>query len=195
MVRIPFLFVAGAAPLDFLNTELMLDGSPADLLQSGDDLLSWIAESGLATNAEMRVLRAATTARESWLEASLRLRAALRASFARLADGESLRDADLRAINEVLTATAGNLCVERRDAAASLAFEPRSVTPPFLLARAASEFLSAANLALVRRCEGEGCILFFYDTTKSHTRRWCSMAVCGNRTKVKAHYVRKRREA
>lgn len=193
MVRIPFLFVAGAVPLDFLNTEIMLAGSPADLLRDGDDLLSWLAESGIATNAEMRTLRAASQSkREAWLKASLRLRAALRASFARLADGESLRDADLRPIDDVLAATEGALRLERRETAASVAFEPRAVTPAFLIARASAEFLAAADLSLVRRCEGEGCILFFHDTTKSHTRRWCSMAVCGNRTKVKAHYVRKR---
>jgi predicted RNA-binding Zn ribbon-like protein len=33
-------------------------------------------------------------------------------------------------------------------------------------------------------------VLFFYDTTKNHARRWCSMAFCGNRHKVAAHYRR-----
>lgn len=28
------------------------------------------------------------------------------------------------------------------------------------------------------------CILFFYDTTKNYSRRWCSMSACGNRMKV-----------
>jgi predicted RNA-binding Zn ribbon-like protein len=35
-------------------------------------------------------------------------------------------------------------------------------------------------------------VLFFYDTTKNHARRWCSMAFCGNRHKVAAHYRRLR---
>jgi predicted RNA-binding Zn ribbon-like protein len=33
-------------------------------------------------------------------------------------------------------------------------------------------------------------LLHFYDTTKSGTRRWCSMAVCGNRAKAARHYER-----
>ncbi|NEJ40784.1 CGNR zinc finger domain-containing protein, partial [Rhizobium ruizarguesonis] len=35
------------------------------------------------------------------------------------------------------------------------------------------------------------CTLFFLDTTKSHRRRWCSMALCGNRMKVAAFRSRK----
>ena len=35
--------------------------------------------------------------------------------------------------------------------------------------------------------------LMFYDRSKSHARRWCSMAVCGNRAKATAHRVRDRR--
>jgi len=193
MVRFPFLFIAGAAPLDFLNTEVMLDGQPADLMESGDDLLHWLAESGLATKAEIREMRAGSPSPlASWLKASLQLRAGLRASFARLADGHSLRDADLRPINDVLASTTGTLQLRRSASHPSLQFQPLAITPPLLIARATAEFLATANLTRIRQCKGEGCILFFHDSTKSHTRRWCSMAVCGNRTKVKAHYVRKR---
>jgi predicted RNA-binding Zn ribbon-like protein len=193
MVRFPFLFVAGAAPLDFLNTEVMLDGQPADLVKDGDDLLLWIAESGLATMAEVHHLREArATVQETWLRACIRLRVGLRAMFTRLADGQSLRPADLHLINERLASTSGTMRLQRRDPQPSLDFQPSAITPPFLIARATAEFLASADLTLVRRCQGEGCSLFFHDTTKSHTRRWCSMATCGNRTKVKAHYVRTR---
>jgi predicted RNA-binding Zn ribbon-like protein len=34
-------------------------------------------------------------------------------------------------------------------------------------------------------------VLFFYDTSKNGTRRWHSMATCGNRTKAARHYARK----
>lgn len=193
MVRFPFLFVAGAAPLDFLNTEVMLDGQPADLMKDADDLLLWIAESGLATKAEVHKLREArASVHETWLRVCIRLRVDMRAMFSRLADGQSLRQADLHLINEGLASTSGTMQLERRGPQPSLDFQPSALTPPFLIARATAEFLASADLTLVRRCQGEGCILFFHDTTKSHTRRWCSMATCGNRTKVKAHYVRTR---
>ncbi|HZD77839.1 MAG TPA: CGNR zinc finger domain-containing protein, partial [Acidobacteriaceae bacterium] len=52
------------------------------------------------------------------------------------------------------------------------------------LAEAAAAFLATANFDLVRACEGVECVLWFYDRTKAHRRRWCSMGVCGNRAKI-----------
>jgi predicted RNA-binding Zn ribbon-like protein len=61
---------------------------------------------------------------------------------------------------------------------------PEEILAP--LAEAAADFLTTANFDLVRPCESEDCVLWFYDQTKSHRRRWCSMATCGNRHKVAA---------
>lgn len=195
MVRSPFLFVAGAPALDFLNTEIMRDGAPADLLSDGEDLLRWLSESKLAAPAALRAMRAAGAAPlTSWFAESIRLRAAMRALFTRLAEGQEIpRPADIRVLNDVLARTEGTIGLTQ-DANLRVQFQPRAIDPPFLLARTCVDFLASSDLSLVRRCEGEGCILFFYDTTKSHTRRWCSMAACGNRTKVRAHYERKREE-
>jgi predicted RNA-binding Zn ribbon-like protein len=54
------------------------------------------------------------------------------------------------------------------------------------VAHLAAEFLSSADYSAIRKCENPDCILFFYDTSKNHTRRWCSMGLCGNRAKVAA---------
>ena len=40
-------------------------------------------------------------------------------------------------------------------------------------------------------CENPDCVLWFFDTTRNGTRRWCSMAVCGNRMKARRHGERK----
>ena len=42
----------------------------------------------------------------------------------------------------------------------------------------------------VRRCDGAQCVLLYYDTARNRSRRWCDMAVCGNRAKASAHYHR-----
>jgi predicted RNA-binding Zn ribbon-like protein len=39
----------------------------------------------------------------------------------------------------------------------------------------------------VKACEGPTCTLLFADHTRGHARRWCSMALCGNRAKQAAH--------
>jgi predicted RNA-binding Zn ribbon-like protein len=58
------------------------------------------------------------------------------------------------------------------------------------VAEAVAQLLAEGNFALVKQCEHPDCILWFYDRTKSHKRRWCSMAQCGNR--YKAAQFRKR---
>jgi predicted RNA-binding Zn ribbon-like protein len=44
--------------------------------------------------------------------------------------------------------------------------------------------------ARVRNCANPDCPFWFLDTTRSGTRRWCSMTVCGNRLKARRHYRR-----
>jgi predicted RNA-binding Zn ribbon-like protein len=61
------------------------------------------------------------------------------------------------------------------------------------LAEAAAQLLADENFEHVRRCEHPDCTLYFYDRTKSHRRRWCSMKACGNRYKV-ARFRDKQRE-
>lgn len=39
----------------------------------------------------------------------------------------------------------------------------------------------------IRRCAGENCALIYFDHSRPNSRRWCSMARCGNRAKVRAH--------
>ena len=109
----------------------------------------------------------------------------------RLANGEALRPADLDGINAALATADAHPQLRLRDARPHVEMEFRALpAPSFVIARAAADFLSSADLSLVRQCEGTGCILLFYDTTKSHTRRWCSMGACGNRAKAATHYRR-----
>ena len=56
---------------------------------------------------------------------------------------------------------------------------------------AAADLVCHQDFRLIRACEGSACTLLFLDRTKAHTRRWCSMAVCGNRAKAAAHRARK----
>ncbi|HSP17118.1 MAG TPA: ABATE domain-containing protein [Thermoanaerobaculia bacterium] len=177
----PFLFLGGSPALDFVNTEIVVHGEPKDLLGGESDLLHWMSASGLAC-AGMRTRGLA--------DAKV-LRSELRRMFLRLAAGEPLRPADVEGINDALAGAGGHLEVRFRDhrphIEIGLLGRP---SPAFLIARATAEFLAGADLSLIRQCEGSGCILLFYDTTKSHTRRWCSMAACGNRSKAAEHYRR-----
>ena len=76
----------------------------------------------------------------------------------------------------------------------SLQFVARESSLDWLLAalaRSAAELLVEGPRAPIRRCANSSCRLFFYDDSRTHRRRWCSMAVCGNRHKVAAFLSRR----
>jgi predicted RNA-binding Zn ribbon-like protein len=68
--------------------------------------------------------------------------------------------------------------------------------PLWRVASSMEDLLTTDELARVRRCgaweraDDGRCAWLFLDETRNHSRRWCSMAVCGNRMKARRHYQR-----
>ena len=62
--------------------------------------------------------------------------------------------------------------------------------PTLEVARAAGALLAAPELETVGRCPGQDCGWLFLDPRGR--RRWCTMAVCGNRAKARRHALRAR---
>jgi predicted RNA-binding Zn ribbon-like protein len=62
---------------------------------------------------------------------------------------------------------------------------PESLLLP--IAETLATFVCEEDFADVKACEGHSCTLVFADHTRRRARRWCSMAVCGNRAKQAAH--------
>jgi predicted RNA-binding Zn ribbon-like protein len=60
------------------------------------------------------------------------------------------------------------------------------------IAGAVAQCLCEEDFTNIRSCEGAACTLLFADHTRGHVRRWCSMAICGNRAKVAAHRRRRK---
>jgi predicted RNA-binding Zn ribbon-like protein len=50
--------------------------------------------------------------------------------------------------------------------------------------------MTSPRLERLRRCGGDTCYWLFIDETKNCSRRWCEMAICGNRHKVRRHRAR-----
>jgi predicted RNA-binding Zn ribbon-like protein len=61
------------------------------------------------------------------------------------------------------------------------------------VAQAMADLVCDTDFSMVKRCEGPTCTVLFLDTTKGHARRWCSMALCGNRAKQASHRARAKR--
>lgn len=73
------------------------------------------------------------------------------------------------------------------------AIRPLRFQAPLLAAIEASSFGLFIDRREARRlkcCPGGDCGWLFVDETGNGRRRWCSMELCGNRTKVRRHYLR-----
>ena len=169
-------FLGDHPALDLLNTVVQMQGQAVDSWQSGEDVAAWLAQAGYLPPG------AGTT--PALLDEARALRELVRGLVARRKAGESV---ELAALNAALAY--GRRHVELiADAVGALRLQPvyAAETAPQLLAplaEAAAE-LVAGDFALVKHCENPECSLWFLDRTKSHRRRWCSMALCGNRHKV-----------
>jgi predicted RNA-binding Zn ribbon-like protein len=90
-------------------------------------------------------------------------------------------------INEILRITEGHDELTQDGAGWKLEFMAREGGLDWLLAavaRSAAEIIAEGSQARLRMCANPSCSLFFFDSSRTHRRRWCSMAICGNRHKV-----------
>ncbi|GAA2439320.1 CGNR zinc finger domain-containing protein [Streptomyces macrosporus] len=60
------------------------------------------------------------------------------------------------------------------------------------LAAAWAEIVFSGHVHRLKRCAEHTCGWVFWDSSKNHSRRWCSMRVCGNRTKSRRYAARQR---
>lgn len=183
----PPLFVGDDLALDFINTEYGVGAARHDCFGDDDAVLAWLKLADVLP-------RGTRVAPPGLRELALQLRESAR-SLLRAA--KSGGDSDASVVNHVLKA--GGAATELAWDGASQSF--KAVRPRRLddaagmlepVARAIVELLTDTPLALVRQCEAHDCTLMFHDRTKSHRRRWCSMALCGNRMKVAAFRSRKK---
>ena len=195
--KMPFLFVGNQACLDFINTALVLNGQPTDLLTSFKDLMAWLVEAGRLTGQEAtQVERQARRHGTETLKQAKAFRATLREMVECVTARKPVPQTALDVINEMLRHRTGFPQVARRSGAFERKYQPEIQDSNYvlgLLAEAASDLLCACDLALIKKCHNPACVLFFYDTTKNHARHWCSMSLCGNRSKVATHYHRHRK--
>jgi len=160
--------------LDLLNTQWMASGSPADLLATIEGTRAWLAAAGIATVPTPQTRRALVAARQA-------IRDVLAAHAGTVALGR---------LNQVLSHGCLRLSISPpASPEQTLEVDDPAWRPAVMAAASLLELLKQAP-DRIRRCEHPACVLWFYDTTRNGTRRWCSMATCGNRAKAHRHYDR-----
>jgi predicted RNA-binding Zn ribbon-like protein len=180
-----FMLLADHPALDILNTIPMVDGELVDSLKSDADVLRWLARVGMPVDDPP--LRGSAL-----LYAMRALREMIRTAVEKRKAGKRV---DVSTLNEFLAKAQSHLVLVPEKGPGlrvERAWQQKSAEQVLApLAEAAAGFLVAADFELVRRCEDTECVLWFYDRTRSHHRRWCSMATCGNRHKVAAFRERR----
>ncbi len=136
-------------------------------------------------------------AAEALLLKARRLGSALRKVFAAMLRKQRLAREWIEPVNEILRITEGHDELAGQDGLWKIEFVAREGGLDWLLAavaRSGAEIAAEGARARLRLCANPHCGLFFYDNSRTHRRRWCSMAVCGNRSKVAA-FARKHASA
>jgi predicted RNA-binding Zn ribbon-like protein len=177
--------LAGDPALELCNTFAGWDEDAGrEYLLSYEHLVVWARERGLVSDGVADQLVAEGLARPEEAARLLDRVKRLRRAFYAVAIGAA-GDED-----RVIVAREA----ERASARARLEWEPRPAwvlpatpeLPLLAVARAIGAFVT--DPLRVGRCPGRGCGWLFADPTGR--RRWCSMAVCGNREKARRHALR-----
>lgn len=194
--------------LDFLNTVATPAGVCIEWLTNGEYLLDWLKQAGAIDEAIAAGFGSAGEEVDAVAEEARRLREWFRGFVSRyagrrLGPGSTRELAPLNRLlaeDEAYRQVVGVTKSATRSQASTLQplhwtaqrrwTSPRRLLQP--IAEAMGDLVCHADFRLVRACEGAGCTLMFYDRTKGHARRWCSMSICGNRAKAAAYRARLR---
>lgn len=198
--------MAGRLALDFVNLRI-LDSPPDGSHDGYSVLVEFLTMSAVIRDTAKPPLlglwAAAPDETVELLRRAVSFRGALRLIFEARVDGAAILPGWIDPLNEILAYTEGydrlRPVTERVGGQPEwrLALYARAQGLEWLLtaiARSAAELVAEGPGAPIRKCANPNCGLFFYDDSRTGGRRWCSMASCGNRAKVAAHYRREKRK-
>jgi predicted RNA-binding Zn ribbon-like protein len=159
----------------FVNT-VDLEGGP-DELSDPAALRRWLAENGLMAHG---------SATRADLHSARRLREAIRGLLLEN-NGMSVRKESAVTLSR---AAAQARLAFRFEPAAGVRLEPASGGVPGALGRLVAIVavsMTDGTWSRLKACQADRCGWAFYDHARNRSRRWCSMAVCGNRTKARSY--------
>jgi predicted RNA-binding Zn ribbon-like protein len=191
------MFIGDALGLDFLNSIATPADTPVDWIDDGDGLLNWLEQAQLVPADALKRIRAEALPGEldKVADQARSLREWFR-SFVRARKGRPLTAKSLAELEPL------NRLLERDDSFKRIVPGPKGEeplqlqtirrwrTPEALLSpigEALAQLVCTEDFSKVKACDGPACTLLFADHPRGRTRRWCIMAVCGNRAKQAAH--------
>jgi predicted RNA-binding Zn ribbon-like protein len=187
--------------LDFLNSIATPADTTVDWINDGEGLLNWLEQARLVPPDAVKTIR--TQALPGELDKVADQARSLREwfrSFVRKYKGRPLALEDLselQPLNRLLERDEkfSRIVLQHEADAAPLALQVmrRWRSPEALLlpiGEVLARLICTEDFSDVKACEGPACTLLFADHTRGKARRWCAMAICGNRAKQAAHRQR-----
>jgi predicted RNA-binding Zn ribbon-like protein len=182
-----FPLLGGRLCLDFANA------TPTHSELTWEGLILFLEVAGVVSSercAQLLVLpQSDPQAAEGLLRKARRLCGSLHKVFTAMHRKQKITADWAEPVNLILRVTEGHDELVCRESIWQIEFIAREGGLDWLLAavaRSAAELVTEGARARLRLCANPQCGRFFYDQSRTHRRRWCSMAVCGNRSKVAA---------
>ncbi|MVU79989.1 hypothetical protein GPX89_22430 [Nocardia sp. ET3-3] len=174
----PHLFVSGNLALNFIGTVGERRTNRIERLTTADELGEWVVAAEILDTAPdcADALDRATALREA---AWRTMQTVLRGEPLDAAD-RALLESHARDTLPELTLTADGAVRRGGTIDSALA----------AIARSAIELLGSPDRDRLKECGRDACTRLYLDTSRGGSRRWCDMAVCGNRAKSKAFRAR-----
>ncbi|RDU35698.1 hypothetical protein DRW41_16270 [Neobacillus piezotolerans] len=194
--------LGGRLCLDFANTVSWHDSSEEsqELLTSYEKLVNWSLHANILKKQQsLALLKKAEdlpSRANEVLQQAIELRESIYQIFSRVINNETPAPKDLSILNKALGNAYGMMRVVPGENKFSLEFsnceEALDEMLPPIIQSAIDILISEKELSRVKKCEGVPCGWLFLDTSRNRSRRWCSMADCGNRAKAKRFYHNKK---
>ena len=189
---------AGRLCLDFTNTaEWHASAHPEEHLRAYPDLVGWALAEALLTKEQATSLLEVAASRphlaRQTMAVAIQLREAVYRILVACLNDQTPTQQDVDLLNRNLTEAMIHARLTPAGEGFAWGWEDAKDLHRMLwpVARSAADLLASPDLGRVGQCaDDRGCGWLFFDTSRNHSRRWCSMEDCGNRAKAKRHQAR-----
>lgn len=193
-----YMMVGERLCMDFINTVSWRESAEKrrNWFTSYDKLVDWCIHAEVLTEQQAKALLLKAKEKPSEagevLKQAIEMREVMYRIFKSISKGTSPHSLDLERLNDSVSQFYQTLRVIHERDHYTLKFmhteENLDIMLPPLLQSAVDLLVSKNDLERVKQCEGDSCGWLFFDTSRNRSRRWCSMADCGNRAKARRFY-------
>lgn len=194
----PYMMVGERLCMDFINTVSWRESAEKrrDWFTSYAKLVDWCIHAEVLSGQQAKALLLKAEEKpseaEDVLKQTIEMREVMYRIFKSISKETSPHPPDLERFNELVGHFYQTLQVIHEKDHFTLKFKHTEknldMMLPLILQSAVDLLVSKNDLERVKQCEGDSCGWLFFDTSRNRSRRWCSMADCGNRAKARRFY-------